>query len=129
MRLAKKGVLDQYGVDIPVLGMVKDEYHKTRTLTDGQNEISLVKRQDIFVFIYKIQEEVHRYALSRMDTRRRKTVKSSVLTEIKGIGEKKAMLLLQTFGGLKGLKEASAEDLAKVRGIDEALAKEIKSKL
>ncbi|MBQ7646686.1 MAG: excinuclease ABC subunit UvrC [Clostridia bacterium] len=117
-----KEVLGENGIDIPVLGMVKDEYHKTRTLTDGENEISLVKRQDVFTFIYKIQEEVHRYALSRMDTRRRKTVKKSILTEIKGVGEKKALLLLQTFGGLKGLKAASVDEIEKVKGIDRELA-------
>lgn len=118
-------VLKEYGLDIPVFGMVKDEHHKTRTLTDGVNEISLNKRQDIFMFIYKLQEEVHRFALSRMDARRRKTVKQSVLTDIKGVGKSKAEELLRHFGGLKELKQASVEQLMAVKGINAELAERI----
>lgn len=122
---AIRSVLAEYGLDIPVFGMVKDEHHKTRTLTDGENELSLNKRQDIFMFIYKLQEEVHRFALSRMDARRRKTVKQSVLTDIKGVGKSKAEELLRRFGGLGKLKEATAEEIATVKGINPELAERI----
>ena len=122
---AIKSVLAEYGLDIPVFGMVKDEHHKTRTLTDGENEFSLNKRQDIFIFIYKLQEEVHRFALSRMDARRRKTVKQSVLTEIKGVGKAKAEELLRHFGGLGELKKASPEQIQAVKGVNAELAKTI----
>ncbi len=122
---AIRTVLSEYGLDIPVFGMVKDEHHKTRTLTDGENELSLNKRQDIFMFIYKLQEEVHRFALSRMDARRRKTVKQSVLTDIKGVGKARAEELLRHFGGLKELKEASAEQIAAVKGVNDELAQRI----
>ena len=118
-------VLSEYGLDIPVFGMVKDKHHKTRTLTDGEGELSLNKRQDIFVFIYKIQEEVHRFSLSRMDNRRRKTVKSSSLIKIKGVGEAKARALLEHFGTYAALKNATEEQLALVKGIDTSLAAEI----
>ncbi len=126
---AIRSVLDEYGLDIPVFGMVKDEHHKTRTLTDGVNELSLNKRQDIFMFIYKLQEEVHRYALARMDVRRRHAVKHSVLTEIKGVGKAKAEELLRHFGGLKELKAASVAEIATVKGINLPLAEEIHSYL
>ncbi len=122
---AIKAVLAEYGLDIPVFGMVKDEHHKTRTLTDGENEMSLNKRQDLFVFIYKLQEEVHRYALSRMDARRRKTVKQSVLTEIKGVGKAKAEELLRHFGGLSALKNATPEEIQAVKGVNPELAQRI----
>ncbi len=111
-------VLREKGLDIAVLGMVKDEHHKTRTLTDGENELSLNKRQDVFVFLYTIQEEVHRYALARMDVRRRNTVRKSSLTAVKGIGEAKAQELLRHFGTLETLKKATAEELAAVKGIN-----------
>lgn len=124
-----KEVLDKYGLDIPVFGMVKDEHHKTRTLTDGDGELSLNKRQDIFVFIYKIQEEVHRYALSRMDLQRRKTVKTSSLTKIKGVGAEKANALLEHFGGFIALKNATEEQIAQVKGINIHLATEIYNEL
>lgn len=115
-------VLNEHHLDIAVLGMVKDEHHKTRTLTDGGNELSIVKRQDVFVFLYSIQEEVHRYALSRMDTRRRKVVQQSSLTKIKGIGEAKAQELLRQFVTLDRLRHATKEELLQVKGIREDVA-------
>ncbi len=117
-----KGVLYEMGISIPVFGMIKDEHHKTRTLTDGENEISLITRQDAFVFIYKIQEEVHRYSLSLMDAKRRNAVKKSSLTEIKGIGAKKANDLMLHFGTLAALKGATREQLLEVKGITEPVA-------
>ncbi len=122
---AIRTVLEEYGLDIPVFGMVKDEHHKTRTLTDGENELSLNKRQDIFTFIYKLQEEVHRFALSRMDRRRRQSAKNSVLTQIKGVGSAKAEELLRAFGGLGELKKASPEQIAAVKGINRETAERI----
>ncbi|MBO5914359.1 MAG: excinuclease ABC subunit UvrC [Clostridia bacterium] len=117
-----KSVLSEMGIDIAVFGMIKDEHHKTRTLTDGENEVSLITRQDAFVFIYKIQEEVHRYSLSLMDAKRRNAVKKSSLTEIKGIGAKKANDLLLHFGTLAALKSATREELLQVKGITESVA-------
>ncbi|MBQ8758651.1 MAG: excinuclease ABC subunit C, partial [Clostridia bacterium] len=99
--------------------------HKTRTLTDGENEISIAKNQEMFNFFYKIQEEVHRYTFSKMDSSRRKTVKGSSLTQIEGIGESKARLLLKHFGSLKGVKSATLEELMNVSGISEQLANNI----
>jgi excinuclease ABC subunit C len=51
-------VLDELGLDIPVFGMVKDDFHKTRALCDEEREISIARDQQIFVFIYKIQESI-----------------------------------------------------------------------
>ncbi len=118
-------VLNELGIIIPVFGMIKDEHHKTRTLTDGENEISLITRQDAFVFIYKIQEEVHRYSLSLMDAKRRNAVKKSSLTEIKGVGAKRANDLMLHFGTLSALKEATEEELLKVKGINAETAQAI----
>lgn len=122
---AAKAVLEEYALDISVFGMVKDEHHKTRTLTDGENELSLHRRQDIFVFLFKLQEEVHRFALSRMDARRRKAAKTSVLTQVKGVGEAKAIELLRVFGGLAELKKATTEQIAEVKGINRETAERI----
>jgi excinuclease ABC subunit C len=120
-----KSVINEIGIYIPVFGMIKDEHHKTRTLTDGENEISLITRQDAFVFIYKIQEEVHRYSLSLMDAKRRNAVKKSSLTEIKGVGDKKANDLMLHFGTLSRLKTATLEELTEVKGITEQVAESI----
>ncbi len=115
-------VLTEFGINIPIFGMIKDEHHKTRTLTDGEGEISLITRQDAFVFIYKIQEEVHRYSLSLMDAKRRNAVKKSSLTEIKGVGDAKANELMLHFGTLNALKNATKEELIEVKGITEPVA-------
>ena len=116
---AVKKALDDLGVVIPVFGMVKDAFHKTRCLTDGESEISIAFDPAVFQFIYGIQEEVHRFSLSRMDAKRRKSVKRSVLCDIEGIGEKKAALLMKHFKSLRAIKEASVENLASVKGISQ----------
>lgn len=117
-----RSVLNELGISIPIFGMIKDEHHKTRTLTDGESEISLITRQDAFVFVYKIQEEVHRYSLSLMDAKRRNAVKKSSLTEIKGVGAKRANELMLHFGTLQKLKTATKEELLEVKGVTEAIA-------
>ena len=115
-------VMNEIGIAIPVAGMVKDEFHKTRALIvyDGEEycEINIAKRREVFIFLYKIQEEVHRYSIGRMTQAKRKTVKTSSLTKIEGIGPAKAKSLLSAFGGYNGVKNASAEALSAVKGIN-----------
>ena len=106
-------------MSIPVFGMVKDAFHKTRCLTDGEREISIAFDPAVFQFVYGIQEEVHRFSLSRMDAKRRKSGKHSALCEIEGIGEKKAALLMKHFKSVRGIKEADAEALSAVKGISQ----------
>lgn len=122
-----QGLMDELGLDIPVLGMVKDEFHKTRALTDGQNEINIAREQSVFVYIYKIQEEVHRYTVSRMMGAKNKTVKTSSLEAIEGIGAAKAKALLAHFKSLSAVKKATMEELCAVPGVSSALAEKIVS--
>ena len=79
----------------------------------------------MFTFIYNIQEEVHRFTISRMQNAKRKTVKRSSLTKIKGIGDSKAKALLSYFGGLQRIKTASYEELVSVKGISGSDARNI----
>ena len=120
-----KALMNEMNIDIPVFGMVKDEHHKTRTLTDGENEISNAFNKEMFNFFYRIQEEVHRYNFGRMDASRRKTVKGSSLSKIEGIGPAKAKLLLGHFGTLSAVKKATLDELCMVSGISESIAKNI----
>jgi excinuclease ABC subunit C len=112
-------LLTELGLEIPVFGMVKDDYHKTRALCTDSEEISIAKEREIFSLIYRIQEEVHRYTVNRMESAKRKTVTKSVLTKINGIGESKAKKLLAELGGLAAVKSASLEVLMAVKGISE----------
>ncbi len=118
-------VLDEMGLDIPVFGMVKDDFHKTRALCTADAEISIAREQAVYGMIYRIQEEVHRYTVSRMSTAKSKTVRTSSLEKIKGIGSAKAKKLLTHFGTLSAIREASVEQLSAVRGITEADAESI----
>ena len=106
-------VVDEMGLEIPVFGMVKDSHHKTRTLVGGGREISIAKDMTLFQFIYKLQEEVHRYTVGRMTAAKLKTLKTSELEKIKGIGPEKAKRLLMTLGTLDSIKNASVSELEK----------------
>ncbi len=120
-----RALMEERGLDIPVFGMVKDDFHKTRALCTDLGEISIAKEQAVFVLIYRIQEEVHRFTVSRMTAAKRKTLTHSSLTAIKGIGDAKAKALLSTFGGLSGVKNASVEELGAVKGMTGADARNI----
>ncbi len=122
---AVKDVLYELGVDIPVFGMVKDEHHKTRTLVTESDEISIAKEQSVFVFVYKLQEEVHRFSVSKMDNAKRKTLKRSSLENIKGIGSAKSKAVLNHFKTLSALREASIDEIIKVKGISRSDAEKI----
>jgi len=113
------------GYAIPVFGMVKDEYHKTRALVGEMGEISIAAEQSVYTLIYRIQEEVHRFTISKMSAAKRKTQTTSVLEEIPGIGKARAKALLTHFGGLVGVKKASAEELCAIRGVTAEIAEKI----
>ncbi len=122
---AVKEIMRESPHDIPVFGMVKDDFHKTRALTDGERELSFAKENGVYLFIYRLQEEAHRFAYSNSQKAKRKTLRHSTLTKISGIGDKKARLLFQAFGSIARIKEATVENLAAVRGLTEADAIQI----
>ena len=119
-------VLDSSGVDIPALGMVKDDHHKTRALVDAEGrEISIAAEAGVYSLIFRIQEEVHRFTVSKMMNAKRKELKRSVLEDIDGIGKARAKALLAHFGGLSGVKSATVPELITVRGITRETAEKI----
>ena len=122
---AVREVMGRFCVDIPVFGMVKDDYHKTRALCTEDEEINIAKEKSVFMLIYKIQEEVHRFSVSKTMGGKRKTLKHSSLEKIEGIGPTKAQKLLASFGTLAAIKTANVEDIAKVKGISEADARAV----
>lgn len=122
-----RSLLQAEGYNIPVFGMVKDKYHKTRALSTDTEDISIAHDRAVFAFIYRLQEEVHRYTVGRMTAAKTKSVKRSSLEKIKGIGPSKAAALLSHFGSLKRLKEATAEQIAAVKGISAVDAENVVS--
>ena len=120
-----KAVLESEGVDIPVFGMVKDDFHKTRALCTDTEEINIAKEKAVFGLIYRIQEEVHRYTVGRTTNAKRSTLKRSSLENIKGIGPSKAKALIAHFGTFSAVKSADITALETVSGISRADAENI----
>ena len=118
-------LLREKGIDIPVFGMVKDEYHKTRALVGEHGEISIAAEQSVYTLIYRIQEEVHRFTVSKMSAAKSKAQTTSVLEEIPGIGRARAKALLTHFGGLAGVRKATAQELCAIRGVTADIAERI----
>ena len=116
---AVKEVLGELGLSIPTFGMVKDEHHKTRTIVTESEELSIANDQAVFVFVYKLQEEVHRYTVSRMDSAKRKTLRRSALESIPGIGPAKAKAIHRHFGTVAAMRAATREQFREVPGVTE----------
>ena len=125
---AIKRAVENYGINIPVFGMVKDDRHRTKDLIDeNKNIIELTQEQRNF--ITNLQDEVHKTAIEYNRKLREKATTKSKLDEIPGIGQKKKQELLKKFGSVEGIKKASLEELTKIRGINADLARIIKEKL
>lgn len=119
-----KELFERLGVEVPVYGMVKDDYHKTRAITDGNKEISIAREMNVYTFIYNLQEEAHRFALKHSSKDQSKKLTRSSLTKIQGIGEKKAKLLLSAMPMAK-IKVASVDDLVNIKGVSKKDAEAI----
>ena len=125
---AIKEALRENNIDIPVFGMVKDDKHSTRALINEERKEFKIS-EELFKFITVFQDEVHNTAIEYHRKLRDKEMTKSKLDYIDGIGEKKRTALLKEFGTVSKIKEASVEELTKVKGINEALAKKLKNEL
>ncbi|WP_213623387.1 excinuclease ABC subunit UvrC [Paenibacillus sp. J53TS2] len=121
---------NELGLFIPVCGLVKDAKHKTAQLMafDPPEPVYLPRDSQEFYLLQRIQDEVHRFAISFHREQRAKSMVTSRLDAIPGIGEKRRKALLKHFGSLKKIKEASVEDFRPL-SIGEKLAHEIISAL
>ncbi len=121
---------NELGLFIPVAGLVKDQKHKTAQLMAGDPPavVPLGRDSQEFYLLQRIQEEVHRFAITFHRERRAKSMVISSLDSIPGIGEKRRKLLLKHFGSLKKIREASVEDFREI-GIGQSLAETILSHL
>ena len=114
VRIAKD-IIDSLGLKIRVIGLVKNDKHKTSSIIDEEGRVLEVSpNSNLFLFFSRIQEEVHRYAITYHRNIKAKGSLSSLLDLVPGIGEVRRKELLKKFGSLKKMKEASFEELNEV---------------
>ncbi|MFK4341502.1 MULTISPECIES: excinuclease ABC subunit UvrC [unclassified Paenibacillus] len=117
---------NELGLFIPVCGLVKDTKHRTSQLLvgDSPEAVTLARNSEEFYLLQRIQDEVHRFAITFHREQRGKSMVTSRLDSIPGIGEKRRKLLLKHFGSLKKIREASVEDFRPL-SIGDKLARQI----
>lgn len=111
--------------NIPLFGMVKDNKHRTRAITDSGSEIAINNNRGVFTLVSEIQEEVHRFAIGYHRQKRKNTAFKSSLTEIDGIGEKRAKALLKHFGTISNIRLADLEELENAPTMNKISAKAV----
>ena len=111
-------VISNFGLNIPVCGMIKDDKHTTRGLIYHNMEIELSKTNIVYQLIYRIQEEAHRFAIEYHRNLRDKTLFKSELDNIENIGEKRKINLLKKFGSVENIKTKSVDELTEVPGMN-----------
>ena len=118
-------VFKKHGFDVPLFGMVKDSKHRTRAIAAGGGEITINDNRSVFRLIAEIQEEVHHYAITYHHKLKKKHTLSMTLTEIDGIGPKRAKALLERFKTLEAVKNADLDELLSVPGMTEPAANSV----
>lgn len=129
MEVVRQVIEDELHLNIPIAGLAKDNKHRTSELLYGFPPLTIGVNQStpLFHLLENIQNEVHRFAITFHRDKRSKSQISSVLDNIKGVGEKRKAELLKTFKSVARIKQASLEEIAAIVG--ETVAKNIKEKL
>lgn len=117
IEVAREVLEDELGLSIPIAGLAKDEKHRTSELLYGEPPVSipLKKTSDAFYLLQRIQDEVHRFAITFLRQQHQTNALRSVLDEIEGIGPKRKKQLLSHFGSVKKIKQASVEELMEAK--------------
>lgn len=118
-------VLQSLNIDIPVCGLVKDDKHQTRGIIYNNNELIINKGSNLMQLIRRIQDEVHRFAITYHRSLRDKRTLHSVLDDIPYVGEKRRRALLVKFGSIDNIKKASMQELLETQSIDKKSAESI----
>ena len=122
---AAEEVLLAFGMDIPVCGMVKDDRHRTKGLLFHEQEIRIPLTSEGFKLVTRIQDEVHRFAITYHRKLRDERNLHSVLDDIKGIGEVRRKALLRHFGSIERIAAAEVADLLEVDGMTIPAAEQV----
>ena len=118
-------VCNEFGLTIPICGMVKDDYHRTRGLYFHDEELPIDRRSEGFKLITRIQDEAHRFAIEYHRSLRSKAQTHSLLDEIEGIGPARRRALLRAFGSLEAIRDAQPDQLAHAPSMNAASARKV----
>lgn len=122
---AVRPLLREMGIDVPVYGMVKDDKHRTRAITEEGAEIAINSNRSAFTLVSTIQDEVHRFAIGFHRQQRKKSSISTTLTSIPGIGETRARALMKHFRTVRAVSEATREMLQETPGMNAPAAEAV----
>lgn len=118
-------VLGELGLSIPVCGMVKDDFHRTRGLYFNNEEIPIDRHGEGFKLITRIQDEAHRFAIEYHRSLRSKEQVHSVLDDIPGIGPTRRKALMRRYQSIDGIRAADVEDLAQTESMNRRAAEKV----
>ena len=118
-------VLESLNINIPVCGLVKDDKHQTRGIVYNNKELIINRSSNLMQMIRRIQDEVHRFAITYHRSLRDKRTLHSILDDIPNVGEKRRRALLMKFGSVDNIKKATVEELLEVPSIDKKSAESI----
>ena len=118
-------VLESLNINIPVCGLVKDDKHQTRGIVYNNKELIINRSSNLMQLIRRIQDEVHRFAITYHRSLRDKRTLHSILDDIPNVGEKRRRALLMKFGSVDNIKKATVEELLEVPSIDKKSAESI----
>lgn len=118
-------VIKSMGLNVPIFGMVKDNKHRTRAVALSGGEIEINSHRRVFTLVSDIQEEVHRFAITYHHKKHTKSTLKTSLTNIDGIGDRKAKLLLKHFKTIAAIKSADVKALSQVQGISQKDAQNV----
>lgn len=118
-------VLQNLGIDLPVCGMVKDDFHRTRGLYFNNVELPIDTHSEGFHLITRIQDEAHRFAIEYHRNLRSKAQTHSILDEIPGVGPTRRKALLRSFKSMEAIRDASLEQLANAPSMNARSARQV----
>ncbi len=113
-------VINELNLDINVFGLYKNDKHQTEGLVDKDGNTYRIDNKSLFFLLTRMQDEVHRFAISFHKEKRNKAMKASILDDIKGLGNRRKEVLKRTYKDITELKEASLEELSQLLPIDVA---------
>lgn len=122
---AVKEVLDELNINVSLYGLVKDDKHRTRAISDGGGEIQINANKGLFKLLTEIQDEVHRFSIDYQRKKHKQSQFELELTKVKGIGEKKALTLLKKYKTKQAIREASLEELMETAKINRETAENL----